>query len=100
MIELDPTRLPAAGAPAIRSNAMRRGIRSSARRAARGKLYDKYLKVVDLRACGEEMHHHRADDAPPYFTIFIVGHIIVGGVLALEQTMRPKRGCISSCGYR
>lgn len=35
------------------------------------------------------MHHHRADDAPPYFTMLIVGHIVVGGVLALEQTYAP-----------
>jgi uncharacterized protein (DUF983 family) len=35
------------------------------------------------------LHHHRADDAPPYFTIFIVGHIVVGGVLALEQALAP-----------
>jgi uncharacterized protein (DUF983 family) len=39
--------------------------------------------------CGEELHHHRADDAPPYFTIVIVGHIVVGLVLAVEMAYRP-----------
>lgn len=56
-----------------------------------GRLYRAYLKVVDrCPHCGEELHHHRADDAPPYFTILIVGHIVVGGVLALEQAMSPS----------
>jgi uncharacterized protein (DUF983 family) len=35
------------------------------------------------------LHHHRADDAPPYFTIVIVGHIVVGLVLAVEMAYRP-----------
>ena len=35
------------------------------------------------------MHHHRADDAPPYFTIVIVGHVVVGLVLAVEMAYPP-----------
>ena len=31
-----------------------------------------------------------ADDAPPYFTIVIVGHFVVGGVLALEKAFAPS----------
>ena len=93
MIELDPTRLPAASDGPQRSvtNAMWRGFREQCPACGRGKLFNKYLKVVDrCDACGEEMHHHRADDAPPYFTIFIVGHIIVGGILALETAYAPE----------
>ena len=56
-----------------------------------GKLYGKYLKVADsCPACGEELHHHRADDAPPYFTILIVGHFIVAGVMMVEDYFRPN----------
>ena len=33
-------------------------------------------------ACGLELHHHRADDLPPYLVIFIVAHIV--GYLILE----------------
>ena len=55
-----------------------------------GPLYWKFLKVADAcPKCGEELHHHRADDAPPYFTIVIVGHIVVGLVLAVEMAYRP-----------
>jgi len=55
-----------------------------------GALYRQFLKVSDTCPnCGEELHHHRADDAPPYFTIVIVGHIVVGLVLFVEMTYRP-----------
>jgi len=34
-----------------------------------GALFKRYLKVADqCPSCSEELHHHRADDAPPYFT--------------------------------
>jgi uncharacterized protein (DUF983 family) len=53
-------------------------------------MFRRYLKVADACPhCGEELHHHRADDAPPYFTIVIVGHIVVGLVLAVEMAYRP-----------
>ncbi|HRD75997.1 MAG TPA: DUF983 domain-containing protein [Hyphomicrobiaceae bacterium] len=55
-----------------------------------GRIFTRYLKVADTcNRCGTELHHHRADDAPPYFTILIVGHIIVGGLLALERAAAP-----------
>jgi uncharacterized protein (DUF983 family) len=93
MIELQPSNLPAAGDGAPRSvvEAMWRGLRQCCPACGNGRLFGKYLKVVDrCAACGEEMHHHRADDAPPYFTIFIVGHITVGGILALETAYAPE----------
>lgn len=53
-------------------------------------LFRAYLKVRDVcPGCGQELHHHRTDDAPPYFTIVIVGHVVVGGVLALERAWAP-----------
>ena len=54
-------------------------------------LFDGFLKVTDTCSnCGEVLSHHRADDAPPYFTIFIVGHIIVPLVIWAEVTFRPS----------
>ena len=56
----------------------------------KGAMFRRYLKVADhCPECGEALHHHRADDAPPYFTIVIVGHIVVGLVLAVEVAYRP-----------
>jgi len=56
----------------------------------RGRAFDSYLKVADrCSRCDEELHHHRADDAPPYFTIFLVGHLLVPLVLIVEMAWRP-----------
>ena len=55
-----------------------------------GNLFTRYLKVSDhCSHCGEALHHHRADDAPAYFTIVIVGHVIVSLVLMVEMAFRP-----------
>ncbi len=49
-----------------------------------------YLKVRrSCAACGEELHHHRADDMPAWATILIVGHFLVSGLLTVETTFRP-----------
>ena len=55
-----------------------------------GRLFDGFLRVNDsCSQCGTELHHHRADDAPPYFTMVIVGHVIVGSVLGTEVAYSP-----------
>ncbi|MDQ0468694.1 DUF983 domain-containing protein [Labrys wisconsinensis] len=70
--------------------AMGRGFRCRCPRCGRGKLFRAYLKVADhCPACGEALYHHQADDAPPYFTMLIVGHVVVGGVLATEIAYHP-----------
>jgi uncharacterized protein (DUF983 family) len=51
----------------------------------KGHVFRAYLKVADTcDVCGEELHHHKADDMPPYLSILIVGHLIVGLMLELE----------------
>lgn len=55
-----------------------------------GRLFRAYLKVADhCPGCAEALHHQRADDAPPYLTILVVGHVIVPLALALERTVQP-----------
>lgn len=67
-----------------------RGLRERCPACGEGHMFRAYLKVVDeCPRCHEELHHHRADDAPPYFTILIVAHVVVGGILAMEQAFRP-----------
>ena len=76
------------GRPILRS--LLRGARLKCPACGSGTMFRRYLKVADsCPACGEELHHHRADDAPPYFTIVIVGHIVVSLVLLVEMTYRP-----------
>jgi len=46
-----------------------------------GLLLHRYLKVVSPCArCGHDNAQYPADDAPPYFTILIVGHLVVAPV--------------------
>lgn len=70
--------------------ALRRGLLGRCPNCGQGKLFRAFLKVADqCPACGEELHHHRADDAPAYFNIVIVGHIVVPLVVAVETAFAP-----------
>lgn len=65
-------------------DAMARGGRCKCPSCGNGSLFSRYLKTVDhCAACGEAMHHHRADDLPAYLNIFLVGHVVVGFMLML-----------------
>jgi uncharacterized protein (DUF983 family) len=71
--------------------ALLRGARGLCPNCGHGSLFRAYLKTRDsCQNCGEELHHQRADDAPPYFTIMIVGHIILPLLLIVEKTWRPE----------
>lgn len=70
--------------------AMARGARCRCPACGAGPMFRKFLKVSDTcDACGEELFHHQADDAPPYFTMFIVGHIVIPLVLIVERLWHP-----------
>ena len=86
----DTDLLPPLSAPRPVWAAMWRGLRGACPKCGHGKLFASFLKVNEsCPACGEELHHHRADDAPPYFTIFIAGHILVPLVLGVERLWTP-----------
>ena len=40
-------------------------------------------------ACGEDLHHQRADDGPAYATILIVGHLLAPALMWGFVTFRP-----------
>jgi uncharacterized protein (DUF983 family) len=53
-------------------------------------MFRAFLKVADrCEVCGEELHHHQADDFPAYLVIVIVGHIVVPLVLWVETHFAP-----------
>ena len=71
--------------------ALRRGWRQRCPACGKGRIYGGFLKVNGAcNVCGQELHHHRADDAPPYFTMLIVGHVVVGLVLSVEMHFHPQ----------
>ena len=72
------------------SDAALRGLRGRCPACGNGRMFRKFLKVNDAcPQCGEELHHHRADDFPAYLVIVIVGHILVPIVLAVETEVAP-----------
>ena len=84
------TDVPAVVPDRMLGAAIRRGARGRCPSCGRGALFSRYLKVsASCPSCGEALHHQRADDAPPYFTILIVGHAIVPMALLSEQLWEP-----------
>jgi uncharacterized protein (DUF983 family) len=74
----------AAGEP-DRLAAVKRGFLGQCPACGGGRLFGRFLKVADhCDSCGTELHHHRADDFPPYLVMFIVGHLVVYGILQAE----------------
>ncbi len=74
----EPSRWTAAG----------RGFLGRCPACGRGRLFRRFLKVADsCEVCGTEFHHHRADDFPPYIVMFIVGHVVVYGILQTETRL-------------
>ncbi len=76
--------------PRAIGEALWRGFRGGCPACGEGRMFRAYLKVADACPhCGEELHHHRADDFPAYLVIVIVGHILVPIVLAVETEIAP-----------
>lgn len=76
--------------PASAAQALWRGFRGCCPACGEGRMFRAFLKVDDAcPRCGEELHHHRADDFPAYLVIVIVGHILVPIVLAVETDFPP-----------
>lgn len=71
--------------------ALLRGWRRRCPSCGAGPLLRGYLKVRDAcPVCGEELHHHRADDGPAYLTILIVGHLLAPMLLITYTKFRPE----------
>lgn len=67
--------------------AIKRGLYCRCPNCGQGRLFSGFVKTVDAcEACGEEIHHHRADDLPAYLVVVIVGHIVVGAFMGVEAT--------------
>jgi len=70
--------------------AMGRGAMLKCPKCGKGSLFAKYLKAADhCPSCGEAFFHHRADDAPPYFTMLLIGHIVFPGIFLVERHYQP-----------
>lgn len=60
----------------------KRGLAGRCPNCGEGRLYWKYLKVQPrCESCSHDLARYPADDGPAYFTILIVGHLLVGPLL-------------------
>lgn len=65
---------------------LKRAMRGRCPACGEGRLLHSYSKVFDrCTGCGEEFHHHQADDFPAYITIFVVGHVLVAALLLVDD---------------
>ncbi|MBA4323703.1 MAG: hypothetical protein C0426_01240 [Rhodobacter sp.] len=72
-------------------SALLRGWRRRCPNCGAGPMLRGYLKVRDsCPVCGEDLHHHRADDGPAYLTILIVGHLLAPLLLFTYTKWRPE----------
>jgi uncharacterized protein (DUF983 family) len=61
---------------------LRRGAQGRCPNCGQGRLFRAYLKVrPTCECCGHNNGRYPADDAPPYFTILILGHLVIGPLL-------------------
>jgi uncharacterized protein (DUF983 family) len=73
------------GRPSLR-DAMWRGLKGRCPACGKAKLFASFLKQVDrCPACGEALGHVRSDDAAPWLTILVVGHIALPVILSVER---------------
>lgn len=73
------------GRPGL-GEAIWRGLRGLCPCCGRGRLFARYLRQVEAcPACGEPLGHLRSDDAAPWLTILVVGHIVVPLMLSVDR---------------
>jgi uncharacterized protein (DUF983 family) len=97
---LEPATEPAADRPAGRwhhvpsasfGTALKRGFVRRCPRCGHGALFRGYLTMADhCSNCELAFEPYRSDDVPAYFTILIIGHIVVPGLLAFEKFFHPE----------
>jgi uncharacterized protein (DUF983 family) len=72
-------------------NAILRGLGTHCPSCGQSRLFSGYLTLNGTcPVCGIDFQRYRADDAPAYFTIIIVGHITIPLLLMVERAYSPS----------
>jgi uncharacterized protein (DUF983 family) len=70
--------------------AMVKGWRNRCPNCGRGTLFQRYLKTFEsCNNCSQQLDVHSADDAPPYFVILIIGHVLIALIIPVEIIFQP-----------
>jgi uncharacterized protein (DUF983 family) len=71
-------------------SALRRGASNRCPVCGEGAVFAGYLRPVPAcSACGTPIASLRSDDAPPYLTIFLAGHLLLPPILWVERAWQP-----------
>lgn len=71
--------------------ALWRGVRGLCPACGQTHLFRGYLRVVDdCSHCHAPLGLIRADDLPPYMTIFVVGHIVIPSMFMVDRAYDPS----------
>lgn len=69
---------------------VRRGLGMRCPHCGEGHLFARFLKVSDrCEACGADNTIYPSDDAPPYLTIVLVGHLFLPLILWADRAWSP-----------
>jgi uncharacterized protein (DUF983 family) len=69
---------------------VRRGLRQRCPQCGEGHLFSSFLKVKgSCEACGADNTAYPSDDAPPYLTLFLVGHLILPFMFWMDRAWAP-----------
>lgn len=67
-----------------------RGLRNRCPNCGEGRVFAGYLRIVEnCEVCGAPLGSLRADDAPPYIVIFLVGHLLLPPIFWVERAYEP-----------
>ena len=71
--------------PRALGQSLLRGLAGHCPHCGNGRIFGSYLKVLpECATCQEDLSPQRADDLPAYIVLFIVGHIVIGGMMTVE----------------
>ncbi|HEX9446727.1 MAG TPA: DUF983 domain-containing protein [Dongiaceae bacterium] len=69
---------------------VKRGLRLRCPNCGQGRLFRSFLKVNShCEVCGTDNSIYPSDDAPPYLTLVLTGHIIVPLYMSIERAYSP-----------
>lgn len=77
--------------------ALGRGFLGRCPSCGKSKIFNGFLKVVaECAHCAAPLGLARADDAPPYFTILVTGHIVVPLMFTVDRMSEPPLWLMSA----
>jgi uncharacterized protein (DUF983 family) len=70
---------------------VRRGLTLRCPQCGEGHLFGRFLKVsAHCEACGADNTVYPSDDAPPYLTLILVGHLFAPLIFWLDDAWQPS----------